>query len=104
MSGFNVGDTVRVALPRGTNKRGVMGIHVMYTTSPEAKFDGATGTITDIRPDGTHNIPLYLVDFTGHDNRVAIPWTAQWFRDGFLQRVGEPAKAGKIAAPPPPSS
>jgi hypothetical protein len=100
MSGFKVGDTVRVALPRGKNKRGVMGIHVMYTTSQEAKFDGAVGTITDIKPDGTHNIPLYLVDFKDHENRVAIPWTAQWFRDGFIQHVEAPPKAGKpIAAP-----
>lgn len=100
MAGLNIGDTVRVALPRGRNKRGVVGIHVMYTTSPEAKFDGAVGTIVDIMPDGTHNIPLYLVDFKGHENRVSIPWTAQWFRDGFLQHVGAPAKAGKPIAKP----
>lgn len=100
MVGLNVGDTVRVQLPRGTNKRGVVTIHPMYVTSQEAKFDGATGTITDIKPDGTHNIPLYLVDFKGHENRVAIPWTAQWFRQDFLQRVGESAKAGVASAKP----
>lgn len=104
MAGLKVGDTVRVALPRGSNKRGVWSIHPMYVTSPEAKFDGATGTIVDITPDGTHNIPLYLVDFMGHDNRVAIPWTKQWFRQGFIQPVEAPAKAGVEAVPPGPSS
>ncbi len=100
MADFQVGDTVRVAMPRGRNSRGVMGVHVMFTTSPEAKFDGATGTIVDIDPDGTHNIPLYLVDFRGHENRVAIPWTAQWFRENWIQYVDRPAKAGEPTAKP----
>jgi ribosomal protein L21E len=100
MAGFEIGDTVRVAMPRGKNTRGVMGVHVMFTTSPEAKFDGAVGTVTDIKPDGTHNIPLYLVDFKGHDNRTAIPWTAQWFRENWIQYVDEPPKAGKPIARP----
>lgn len=100
MADFQVGDTVRVAMPRGRNSRGVMGVHVMFTTSPEAKFDGATGTIVDINPDGTHNIPLYLVDFKGHENRVAIPWTAQWFRENWIQLAGERPKAGVATAQP----
>jgi len=100
MAGFQVGDIVRVAMPRGRNNRGVMGVHVMFTTSQEAKFDGATGTVVDINPDGTHNIPLYLVDFSGHENRVAIPWTAQWFRENWIQLVGERPKAGIASAQP----
>lgn len=100
MADFQVGDTVRVAMPRGRNSRGVMGVHVMFATSPEAKFDGATGTIVDIDPDGTHNIPLYLVDFRGHENRVPIPWTAQWFRENWIQLVEERPKAGVTSAKP----
>ena len=87
MAWFEVGDTVRVHLPRAVNKRGVVSIHVMYTTSQEARFDGATGTITAIDPDGTHGKALYLVDFKGHENRVAIPWASQWFREEWLQHV-----------------
>lgn len=95
MSWFEVGDEVRVAMPRAKNKRGVTGIHVMYTTSPEAKFDGAVGTVTEIDPTGTHGIPLYLVDFTGHENRAGVPWTKQWFRQEWIQHVEEPARGGK---------
>jgi len=84
MARYAVGETVTVRMPRGVNKRGVMGISVMYTTSQEAKFDGATGTVTDITPRGPHGVPLYLVDFAGHDNRTAIPWTAQWFREEWI--------------------
>jgi hypothetical protein len=100
MAGYQVGDIVRVAMPRGKSTRGVMGVHVMFKTSPEAKFDGAVGTVVDIDPDGTHNIPLYLVDFKGHENRVATPWTAQWFRENWIQYVEEPPKAGKVTAQP----
>ncbi|MGB3330607.1 MAG: hypothetical protein WBA46_16725 [Thermomicrobiales bacterium] len=84
MARYDVGDTVTVRMPRGVNKRGVMGISVMYTTSQEAKFDGATGTVTDINPRGPNGIALYLVDFAGHENRTAIPWTAQWFREEWI--------------------
>jgi hypothetical protein len=100
MADFQVGDVVRVAMPRGRNNRGVMGVHVMFKTSPEAKFDGATGTIVDIDPIGSHNIPLYLVDFKGHDNRIDIPWTAQWFRENWIQLAGERPKAGVVTAQP----
>lgn len=100
MADFQLGDIVRVAMPRGRNSRGVMGIHVMYTTSQEAKFDGAVGTIVDIDPIGTHNIPLYLVDFRDHENRVAIPWTAQWFRENWIQLTEERPKAGVLSAKP----
>jgi hypothetical protein len=83
-----VGDVVRVSLPRGHNKRGVWGISVLYSTSPEAKFDGAVGTVVEIEPEGPYSIPQYLVDFRAHDNsRVAIPWQAQWFREVFLELV-----------------
>jgi hypothetical protein len=90
MSRFQIGDEVKVQLPRGKSKRGVVGISVMYTTSQEAKFDGATGVITDIDPRSTLGIPLYLVDFSGHDNsRIGIPWQAQWIRGEWIVGVGQ---------------
>lgn len=94
MAHFAVGDAVTVRMPRGENKRGVMGVHVMYTTSQEAKFDGATGTVVDINPRGPNGIALYLVDFATHENRSAIPWTAQWFREEWIA----PAKVKAAAA------
>ena len=100
MAWFEVGDVVRVQMPRAVNKRGVMGIHVMFTTSPEAKFDGAVGTIIEIDPIGTHNEPLYLVDFREHENRTAIPWTRQWFREEWIQYVEEkPARGVEMRRP-----
>ncbi len=84
MARYAIGEDVKVKMPRGKSKRGVMGISVMYTTSPEAKFDGAVGTIVDINPRGPYEIPLYLVDFKGHENRVSIPWLAQWFREEWI--------------------
>jgi hypothetical protein len=85
MARFAIGDEVKVQMPRGKNKRGVMGISVMYTTSQEAKFDGATGSITDFNPRGPYGIPLYLVDFSKHDNsRLGIPWQAQWMREEWI--------------------
>ena len=100
MTWFEVGDVVRVQMPRARNKRGVMGIHVMFTTSPEAKFDGAVGVITEIDPVGTHNEPLYLVDFAGQENRMAIPWTKQWFREEWIQHVEEKPERGVAARRP----
>ncbi len=88
MAAFAVGDQVRVTLPKGANKRGVVGISVMYTTWPEARFDGATGDIVEINPRGPLGIPLYLVNFRGHENRVAIPWQSQWFREEWLAPSG----------------
>jgi hypothetical protein len=84
MADFDLGNVVRVAMPRGINKRGIPGISVMYTTWPEARFDGATGTIVEIDPSSKYGIPLYLVDFSGHKNRVAIPWQRQWFRGEWI--------------------
>jgi hypothetical protein len=93
MPEFRVGDTVRVEMPRGYNKRGVLGVSVMFATSQEAKFDGAVGKVTEIDPTGSHNRHLYLVDFKGFDNRsVGIPWQAQWFREEWIGAV-EPAQA-----------
>jgi hypothetical protein len=73
----------------------------MFTTSPEAKFDGATGVVMEINPRGTYGIPLYLVNFADHDNgRLGIPWTAQWFREEWMvatdrpQRVVQPQDHG----------
>lgn len=84
MPRYQVGDEVQVSMPRGKNSRGVMGISVMYTTSQEAKFDTAVGTVTEINPRGPNGIPLYLVDFRGHENRIDIPWQAQWFREEWI--------------------
>lgn len=102
MPKFQVGDTVRVVLPRGYNKRGIYGIHVMYATAPESKFEGAIGTITATDPlgkeeldsRGPRGVPRYLVDFRKHDNsRLGIPWQAQWFREEWLELVERPQPA-----------
>jgi hypothetical protein len=99
MTEYFVGDTVRVALPRGYSKRGVLGISVLYTTSPEARFEGAVGTVTQVNPVGLYSTPQYLVDFRNHDNgRIGIPWQANWFREEWIGMV-ERAKS----APPPES-
>ncbi len=98
MARFEVGETVRVAMPRGFSKRGVPGISVMYTTWPEARFDGAIGKVTEINPRGPNGIPLYLVDFRGQDNRIAIPWQAQWFREEWITPTEQPAAARPAAA------
>jgi hypothetical protein len=85
MPEFVVGDKVRVELPRGYNKRGVLGISVLYSTSPEARFEGAKGDITQINPAGPHSVHQYLVDFRPYDNsRLGIPWQAHWFREEWL--------------------
>jgi hypothetical protein len=84
MTSFWVGDEVRVAMPRGINKRGIAGISVLYSTWPEARFDGAVGEIVEINPRGPQGIPLYLVNFRDRENRVAIPWQAEWFREQWL--------------------
>ena len=56
-------------MPKGFNKRGVHGVNVMYQTSIESRFEGATGTITDINPKGTHGIPR---DFAAKAPRLAV--------------------------------
>lgn len=115
MARYAIGEEVKVAMPRGRNKRGVMGISVMYTTSQEAKFDGAVGTVTEINPRGPYGIPLYLVDFREHDNsRLGIPWQAQWFREEWIvsnqrkddkvQVADRTAPAGQAQTNLPPSS
>jgi hypothetical protein len=96
MPEFVIGDKVRVEMPRGYSKRGVLGISVMYTTWPEAKFDGATGQVVEVNPRGPYTVHQYLVDFRGHDNsRLGIPWQSQWFREEWLSLVERrPAEAG----------
>ena len=89
MSDFDFGDEVTAALPRGVSKRGIPGISVLYSTWPEARFDGATGSIIGIDPRGTFGIPLYLVDFSRHKNRGAIPWQRQWFRGEWIEPAGD---------------
>ena len=102
-----VGDEVKVRMPEGRNNRGVMGVHLMYTTMPEAKFDGAVGVITQIDdrsslaidPRGDLGRPQFLVDFRGHKN-PRIPWQAQWFRENWIQHIEERPKAGIASAKP----
>jgi hypothetical protein len=103
VAAFEVGDLVKVTMPRGMNKRGVVGVSVLYTTWPEAKFDGAVGKVVEVNPSGTYGIPQYLVDFRGQKNRTAIPWQSQWFREEWLRlasdRRPEPvARTGEFAA------
>lgn len=98
MATYRADDVVRVALPKGPNKRGVMGVNVLYATSQEARFDGATGTVRDVNPRGPYGIPLYLVDFRGHENRVAIPWQSHWFRGDWLELRSRPEAAEPAGA------
>lgn len=99
MPEFFTGDQVRVAMPRGYNKRGVLGISVLYTTSPEAKFDGAQGVITEINPEGPYSVHQYLVDFRPFDNsRLGLPWQAHWFREEWLELV-ERATTSESSSP-----
>jgi hypothetical protein len=98
MPEFQVGDIVRVEMPRGYNTRGVLGISLLFSTSPEARFEGAIGTVTQINPVGTHTVHQYLVDFRTHDNsRVGIPWQAQWFREEWLALKERPESAAAEA-------
>ena len=94
MARFEIGDVVQVEMPKGFNKRGVHGVYVMYQTSIEARFEGATGTITDINPSGTHGIPLFLVDFRTHDNsRAGLPSQSFWFREMWMEPAREKSRA-----------
>jgi ribosomal protein L21E len=96
MNEFDFGEQVRVAMPRGVSKRGIPGISVLYSTWPEARFDGATGTVIGIDPESRYGIPLYLVDFSKHKNRVSIPWQRQWFRGEWIVPMEEKA-SGPVA-------
>ncbi len=103
MLNLSVGDEVKVRMPQGRNNRGVPGVHLMFTTSPEAKFEGAVGVITEIDPRGQYGIPLFLVDFRNHDNPW-VPWRAQWFRENWLEPTGKRgvgAQPEEAAATPP---
>lgn len=94
MADLQVGDKVRVTMPRGYSKRGVFGVSVMFTTWPETRFNGATGVITDINPVGPMSLPKYLVNFRPFDNsRLNIPWQAEWFREEWIELVERPAVA-----------
>ena len=99
MPEFQVGDIVRVEMPRGYSTRGVLGISLLFSTSPEARFEGAIGTVTEINPIGSHSVHQYLVDFRTHDNsRVGIPWQAQWFREEWLALKERPKATEAEAA------
>lgn len=83
---YTIGDVVQVFMPRAHNKRGVWGISPLFTTSQEAKFDGATGRVIQLQERGPYQIPLYLVDFSEFDNsRIGIPWQAQWMREEWIE-------------------
>ena len=97
MTGFAIGQEVRVVLPKGNNKRGVHGVSVLYSTSMESRFEGAVGTVTQINPRGPYGLPVYLVDFRGHQNRIALPWQAHWFREEWLTAV-QPAPPREVRA------
>jgi hypothetical protein len=80
-------------MPKGVSKRGVPGVNVMYTTWMEARFEGARGRVVDVNPNGTHHIPLYLVDFRTTDNgRLGLPTQSYWFRDNWLEEAAAPAR------------
>lgn len=101
MPAFQVGDIVRVEMPRGYSLRGVLGISLMFTTHPEARFQGAIGTITEINPVGLHSVAQYLVDFRTHDNsRVGIPWQAQWFREEWIRLQERPVLVASATTAP----
>jgi hypothetical protein len=94
MTDLTIGQQVQVALPKGHNKRGVLGVNVMYQTWMEARFEGAIGEIVDIDPQGEKGVALFLVDFRKHDNsKLGIPWQAQWFREEWLEPA--PVKAAR---------
>jgi hypothetical protein len=93
MARIAVGQTVRVNLPKGKSKRGVPGVSVMYATWIESRFEGAVGTVTEMNPRGPFGHPVYLVDFTGHTNKMQLPYQAQWFRGEWLAPVENPAAA-----------
>src|SRR5215207_6341251 len=93
MTEFFKGDIVRVEMPRGYTGRGLLSISLMFTTHPEAKFEGAVGTVTEINPVGPMTVHQYLVDFRTHDNsKIGIPWQAQWFREEWLALVEQASK------------
>jgi len=93
MARIAIGDEVQVAMPKGFNKRGVPGVNVMFTTSIEARFEGAKGRVVDVNPNGTHHIPLYLVDFRAIDNgRLGLPTQSYWFRENWLEPVAAPVE------------
>lgn len=97
MTEFFVGDKVRVELPRGYSKRGVLGISVLYTTSPESRFESAVGSVTEINPHGPYSTHQYLIDFRPFDNsRLGIPWQAHWFREEWLSLI---ERTSNVAAP-----
>jgi hypothetical protein len=99
MPEFQIGDIVRVELPRGYSNRGILGISVLFNTSPESRFEGAIGTVMEINPAGPQSVHQYLVDFRTHDNsRIGIPWQAQWFREEWLALQERPEAVTRAPA------
>ena len=99
MPEFQTGDIVRVEMPRGYSGRGILGISLLFSTSPESRFEGAIGTVTEINPVGPQMVHQYLVDFRTHDNsRIGIPWQAQWFREEWLALKERPESVSAKAA------
>jgi hypothetical protein len=105
MTEFFKGDIVRVQMPRGYTGRGLLSISLMFTTHPEARFEGAIGTVTEINPIGPYTVHQYLVDFRTHDNsKIGIPWQAQWFREEWLELVEQASKVAVAAGSTPEST
>jgi hypothetical protein len=105
MTEFFKGDIVRVEMPRGYTGRGLLSISLMFSTHPEAKFEGAVGTVTQIDPIGPMTVHRYLVDFRSHDNsKIGIPWQAQWFREEWLELVEQASKITVAAGGAPEST
>ena len=105
MTEFFNGDIVRVQMPRGYTGRGLLSISLMFSTHPEARFEGAVGTVTEINPIGPYTVHQYLVDFRTHDNsRIGIPWQAQWFREEWLELVEQASKVAVAAGSAPEST
>ena len=99
MTEFLVGDKVKVELPHGYSKRGIFGISILYSNSPESRFDTAVGQVTEINPIGPLSNAQYLVDFRPFDNaRLAIPWQAHWFREEWLTMVARKADTAAVRA------
>ena len=53
-------------------------------------------TITADADAAGYGLPIILVDFTTHKNRVAIPWQKHWFRDEWLELVSTPADPSAV--------
>ena len=79
MNMFDFGDVVRVQMPKGVNKRGVVGMTVSSTTWPEASSMAPPARLLASSRAVATGCPVSR-GFLQTKNRVAIPWQRQWFR------------------------